>query len=669
MKNRNIIKLFTFLWSVLLIVSCSNEDLDRKDGPTVPEGIPVTLTLNVGTPDVSVVETKALENDDKTFGIIKDLAVIVYDEKGKNPEITYRVLGTPATSVKDIHFNAKTGKRKIYVLANVGSIENAKAYTTEEDLLAKTVTATINPTGDEMMLGCVEANTASGDVMQASSDAYYGGKASTIDIQDQKSFSARVIPPYSKITFEIKKELDFDDWATLSITKISLRNLPRNYSFMQFPEKTLSIDDVEHNPVSFIEEEGVYILYMYENRQGSRSNNTESPKDKNPFDDGTGPVKGNGNPSKIEYESWENIWAKKTPCTYIEVEGKYALVRPKSDKAAAGTIRYRFFLGENAIDNFNINRNTNYRVQLIFKESAGYDELQYEWRVQADLNEIAVIPEGQLEIDGSPGMPLPFYLINNTGGDMSVTPKNEGGYEGNPAYGGSDMKFHYSNQSSSDLNSSIMSLLSMKKMLRVGVASVNGGILNAVGHGGSPTNIVEDYYSYRGEKVSKNQFTYKDNYDRRGDVASGLIYRIREYTLSAIKKTNSKPFKVKEYPLLLIAGATGDPTKKETIYAQRIDRVNGDDKREMTESEAILVCPKQLAQHPSSDFGVLAKVFPSPDDFKNMIKYEDYFTPQNEKYYWTSQGLYKWNKSNTNLEKAPTSVKKGYLRCVYKSEN
>ena len=51
--------------------------------------LPVTLKLNIGTPEVPVVETKSLDNG-ATFGAINDLAVLVYDEKGENPIVTFQ---------------------------------------------------------------------------------------------------------------------------------------------------------------------------------------------------------------------------------------------------------------------------------------------------------------------------------------------------------------------------------------------------------------------------------------------------------------------------------------------------------------------------------------------------------------------------------------------------
>ena len=53
MLHKNIIKLAALLWCVLTVASCTNEDFDKgNNGPDVPEGLPVTLKLNIGTPEV-----------------------------------------------------------------------------------------------------------------------------------------------------------------------------------------------------------------------------------------------------------------------------------------------------------------------------------------------------------------------------------------------------------------------------------------------------------------------------------------------------------------------------------------------------------------------------------------------------------------------------------------
>ena len=103
MLHKNYSKAGSLLWCVLTVASCTNEDFDKgNNGPDVPEGLPVTLKLNIGTPEVPVVETKSLDNG-ATFGAINDLAVLVYDEKGENPIVTFHdVEGENQTSVNNM---------------------------------------------------------------------------------------------------------------------------------------------------------------------------------------------------------------------------------------------------------------------------------------------------------------------------------------------------------------------------------------------------------------------------------------------------------------------------------------------------------------------------------------------------------------------------------------
>lgn len=409
---------------MLTVASCTNEDFDKgNNGPGVPEGLPVTLKLNIGASDVTVVETKALENEDNTFGAINDLAVLVYDEKGDNPIVTFHeVEGDDQTSVSDVPFNAKTGKHKIYVLTNVGSEEAAKAYTTEQVLLSKQIESQ-KPEGTEMMLGFVAKD------METSIGLYEKGVNDVIEIAgDGESYAARVVPPYSKITFRITKNLPDMDKVYLNIHSVKVRKLPSVYTLMPFsgegdsklkPEQTAAAeivfdtDEVQSNGGSF--------FYMYENKQGVY------PNDRGPAYKSPG-IEVPENADAVDYDTWFKKWDD-LACTYIEVEGKYSIVKSQTSSSTtvdAGDIHYRFFLGEDITSNFNICRNKSYIVTLDFSQEAGYGELKHEWRVHAKLDEATFLPEGELVIDGYPqgfGY-VPFYVANATGSGISMTTTN-----------------------------------------------------------------------------------------------------------------------------------------------------------------------------------------------------------------------------------------------------
>lgn len=426
MLHKNIIKLAALLWCVLTVASCTNEDFDKgNNGLDVPEGLPVTLKLNIGTPEVPVVETKSLDNGD-TFGAINDLAVLVYDEKGENPIVTFHdVEGENLTSVNNMTFDAKTGKHKIYVLANVGSEDAAKEYTTEQALLSKQIESQ-GPMGTEMMLGFVAKD------METSINLYNSGNNEVIDITGDASFAAKVVPPYSKITFKITKDLPSDKHVYLAITEVNVRHLPVKYSLLPYEKWTMdngvsgeSIISLYENKSAKPEDEvGALVagkdFYMYENLQGENNISNDDPSLKTPVGLEV-PTIGDG---KIDYTEWFKKWSS-VPCTYIEVKGNYTIFtsEPGVNHVGDGEINYRFFLGENSTSDFNIKRNTHYNVTLAFTGLAGKDELQYEWRVQADLENSTFYPKGTLVIDGavSPVGSVPFYVLNGTSSLLSIT--------------------------------------------------------------------------------------------------------------------------------------------------------------------------------------------------------------------------------------------------------
>lgn len=667
MKNKNIIKLFAFLWSALLIVSCSNEDLDRKDGPTVPEGLPVTMKLNVGTPEVPVVETKADHLDNgKTFGIIKNLFILVYDENGQNLELSSSK-DINAISKEGISFTTKTGKRKIYVLTNVTESE-AKEYDTEAKLLAKTIVSS-EPTGEEMMLGCVATS------MNESLTAYEAkGNVEPLDIKnDNEQFFAKVIPPYAKITFKIEKNLPENMRVYLAIKEVNVRTLPVKYSF--FSQKWTLEDGVDvnkkislYNNPDAKPEDGLGELaigkdfYMYENCQGENNKENNDPKLKTP--EGLTPPteKGHpGEPSLSVFENWYAEW-NKVPCTYIEVVGDYTIFKTEDNvnHVGDGKINYRFFLGENSTSDFNIKRNTHYNVTLTFAGEAGKDELSYQWRVFADLQHATFYPKGELVIDGAPAMMgiVPFYVVNNSPDAVTMNTDKLGNadmqiyYEVD--YGGGPYYTHAS---------TAIAAVKRNDYNKFGVATNNLGILNSNGHTDVQNGNNYVYYKDGGQTVTS--FSDNDNKTLREQVGQGQIYRTRNFYLSI-----GTTLEVKEYPLLYLGdAATGlGVNGNNAYYARRLDGASYKTSYSYEDFESItgkvnsLADAKKYCKHGEYVTGYLNSYLPSQADIKQIIKYEKAFPLKNDSY-WTMNGLI--NGSTGELISNPNQGD-GYIRCIYK---
>ena len=655
MLHKNIIKLAALLWCVLTVASCTNEDFDKgNNGPDVPEGLPVTLKLNIGTPEVPVVETKALENENHTFGAINDLAVLVYDEKGENPIVTFHdVEDKDQTSVNNVPFNAKTGKHKIYVLTNVGSEDAAKAYTTEQVLLSKQIESPA-PQGTEMMLGFVAKN------MGMSIGLYEKGVNDVIEIAgDGESYAAKVVPPYSKITFKITKNLPDMDKVYLNIHSVKVCKLPSVYTLMPFsgegdsklkPEQTVAaeiefdIDEVQSNEGSF--------FYMYENKQGVYSND-RGPAYKSPGIDVP------ENADAVDYDTWFKKWDD-LACTYIEVKGKYSIVKSQTSSSTtvdAGDINYRFFLGEDITSDFNICRNKSYIVTLDFSQEAGYGELKHEWRVHAKLDEATFLPEGDLVIDGYPQSLgyVPFYVSNGTSGSITLTTTGVSSADMNMYF---NQNGYWSGSSAADFGNFKITANSLTEFA---IAPNDVGILG------------------EGRNYNQGSFSSADNLNRRDEVAKGDIYNTREYKMTFItnEETKTSVLMVKELPLLLLTN-TYSPSDKSTVYARRVDGAylhpkeveggysdgsrNEYFSRTTDKIRAQRICmgtgDYQNPYAATSIGNYLKSFLPTKAEIDKIIELEK-ANPLKEAKYWTMDGLY-----DVTTKQIVSGKGEGYIRCV-----
>lgn len=656
MLHKNIIKLAALLWCVLTVASCTNEDFDKgNNGLDVPEGLPVTLKLNIGTPEVPVVETKSLDNGD-TFGQINDLAVLVYDKDGKNGTVAYWKRWDDDTDQRTVEFSTKTGRHKIYVLTNTGSQSVAAEYATEADLLTAQFQASQGPTGKEMMLGFV----AEGTDASKSSEMYEEGINTGVNVTtDGASYCARVVPPYSKVTFRITKNLPDMDKVYLNIHSVKVRKLPSVYTLMPFsgegdsklkPEQTAAaeiefdIEEVQSNEGSF--------FYMYENKQGVYPNEKGAAY-KSPGIDVP------ENADAVDYDTWFKKWDD-LACTYIEVKGKYSIVKSQTSSSTtvdAGDINYRFFLGEDITSDFNICRNKSYIVTLDFSQEAGYGELKHEWRVHAKLDEATFLPEGDLVIDGYPQSLgyVPFYVSNGTSGSITLTTTDVSSADMNMYF---NQNGYWSGSSAADFGNFKITANSLTEFA---IAPNDVGILG------------------EGRNYNQGSFSSADNLNRRDEVAKGDIYNTREYKMTFItnEETKTSVLMVKELPLLLLTN-TYSPSDKSTVYARRVDgaylhpkQVEGGysdgSRNEYFSRTTDKIRAQRICmgtgdyQNPyaATSIGNYLKSFlPTKAEIDKIIELEK-ANPLKEAKYWTMDGLY-----DVTTKQIVSGNGEGYIRCV-----
>lgn len=147
-------------------------------------------------------------------------------------------------------------------------------------------------------------------------------------------------------------------------------------------------------------------LYMFENLQGQTDNTEDKQIDKEPLAE------------------------KKDYCSYIKVSANY-YYRSESDNETdkanfsvnnlTGTITYNFYLGNNIYNDFNIKRNTHYKLTLnlqgwgglveegVVTSDGSYDSGKDEsWRVETDFPESGFISEGMNVPVGGSLITIPF---------------------------------------------------------------------------------------------------------------------------------------------------------------------------------------------------------------------------------------------------------------------
>ena len=681
MRIKNILVLLCFL---LGLFACTNEDIIEPGGAgkDVEIGKPVTITLSLNTPNAPVVETKA---GGEQFGSITSLHALIYDvDKDNELKVVPLTLTEGAASEQTgLRLPTTTGTKKIYVIANWDSEEGSleKMFADEASLKTwKSKNATAIPTKEPSspMLGFVDAN------YDASVAAYKAGTVSelVIDVDEISkkqgsnlvpltgNIQASVIPPYSKISFEVVNNIhtDMDEKVELVISNVYVRNLPEKYSLFPLPEKTLNVGDVHTTRTQIMEGASSCEFYMYENLQGEKTSNSEAWK--NPFDKASdGPNTGGASNYNLPFDTWNAKWANKTACSYIEVEGKYSIWK-SATVMGTGDIHYRFFLGGDARKNFDIERNTHYKVQLVFNGTGGYDELKYEWRVNAQLNDVTFIPSGTLEIDGSSDSFFKFFVINSSTKIQTITTSGFTGSDMQVGYYDDNQYLYYPWQFTNQLSQNLAKIIG-GTFKEYRVKSINLGILGQTAY-----NTDGNRYQQNGNAKS---YTYSSNVDEIKDIVAGNIYRTRIFDLS----NDEAKLIVKEYPLLCLTSTGYGPSDSNAEYAQRIDRKSEDGGSLVTKDIAMVsefrdgnvtrpaLCtahggPTNPYFYPSSaPSSSLYSYVPTPVQLQKMVDLETGpLKPQDGAPYWTTDGIYYWEKP---IRRA-TGIEKAYVRCVYQKK-
>lgn len=306
-----------FLFTIILAVSfgCSKKDLseERKD-----EGS-VSLSFFV---DGLFTKSPLVLNEDA----ISDLNIYVTDYRFNNVFYHTYVTGSNATGIK-----VKSNRiQEIYVIANLGyskPLTDTDIFDT--DFITASSVSDIAPSGKVVMFG--------------------GG---TGEFSDGATVPITLTRQISKVSFGCDYS-GLNPGVNVTVKSISLKQIPkrtalyavyssgnRNPTVVMDGESRSAaageIPDLTTTPVSF---------YMWSNMQGTVAPGATNNKEKEQLMSA----------------------AKKSVSTYVEMEYDY------KSPTKAGTIIYRFFLGE-SYEDCNIKNNTHYHFTVKFSGDASADE-------------------------------------------------------------------------------------------------------------------------------------------------------------------------------------------------------------------------------------------------------------------------------------------------------
>lgn len=358
MKAIRYISLLLTLSITILISSCSDETISQENG----DGEHVRISLSIPNKAVVTPLTKsgATQADANK---VTSLKILVYkDGKLQQSESeVYSSVDGADTKLESLSegntvnysLKIKSGGREVYLIANDDLELDDASLQTIDDL--KAISFMNNGNSPEMIM--------------------FDGPHSC-NPETNPSITASLERIYSMVTVQLLTNLH--KGITIVPTSLTIKNIPdrgRLLSPNEISENgvecviegaSLSSDDridlsVDHDKAT--------PFFLYENMQPDGKNKTGTDQTKK-------------TPADFDLDDPEDAIKTDRKCSYIEIKAKY-LIGGEQEVPGAGTITYRFFLGNDAVNNFEVKRNTWYKLTLTLNGDGGKDEAT--WRVDTDL--------------------------------------------------------------------------------------------------------------------------------------------------------------------------------------------------------------------------------------------------------------------------------------------
>lgn len=352
---------------MIALFSCTEDEIVKKGTPGDGHTLRIELTADANR----VVSPLSKASADDPQEKVTDLNILIYDENGELVENESQYISNGEKALLDLsevstndkkastHFtltDIEPGDKVVYVVANAGQlIKKDNDIKTEEGLKNKKFTM---------------------DGVRPQFVMFAEGKP--FNVENSPSITSSLKRIYAMVTVSmVFKDLNTD--IQIIPKSVQLKHIPttgqlKNNNMIQNENECL-IDGEKIEKGSnerFLLEKHSFAtpLFLYENRQPEGFYNQDE-RSKTP--------KGFG-----EAITMPDIIKSDRKCSYIEIQARY--IKNKNESGAgSGTITYRFFLGENATDNFDIQRNCHYKVTLTLTGDGGKDEAT--WRVEKDLRQ------------------------------------------------------------------------------------------------------------------------------------------------------------------------------------------------------------------------------------------------------------------------------------------
>lgn len=369
---KSIYKIVTVcLLGSISLFSCSEDELVKKGTPGDGETLQITIS---STPSrVADPMTKAATKADTEK--VTDLNILLYDESTGNlieEESQYYSGGDAGLSTLSqagqqsttYSLKAEPGDKSIYLIANAGDVRKDSRFATKSGLSTLSFHSDLNGDAPALVMSGV------------------GDQVVNVNDASRSQVSASLKRIYSMITVQVVKDLNNN--IQVIPYQLELKNVASKGMFLESAANKIGSSGISceeaggrigGSETTEILREGhdsAIPLFLYENLQGKGLNiGSLGQSYKTPPAIGT-PVK-----------DYEAVKDDKT-CSYIELTARYDRGKGNNDK-----IIYRFFLGEDATNDFNVERNCYYKITLNLHGDGGVDEAS--WRVDKQfMNEIQV---------------------------------------------------------------------------------------------------------------------------------------------------------------------------------------------------------------------------------------------------------------------------------------